>query len=102
MARSESGYIPQTANSTSLENGFKAVIKSLSGPRATVQFMVNELQKYRWVIAGCVGIALGMCKLPIPLPAAFYLLAHVFLPWMLGYVSCSERGVTKKQENCGA
>jgi hypothetical protein len=101
MAVGEQGYLPQPANSTSLENGFKAVIKSLSGPRATVQYLVNQLQKYRWVIAGCVGIALGMCKLPIPLPAAFYLRAHVFLPWMMGYVFCSERGLTK-HEDCGA
>jgi len=92
MAVGEEGYIPQPANATSLENGFKAVIKSMSGPRATVQWMVNELQKYRWVIAGCVGIALGMCKLPIPFPAAFYLLVHVFLPWMLGYVSLTREG----------
>ena len=102
MAVGEQGYLPQPANSTSLENGFKAVIKSLSGPRATVQYLVNQLQKYRWVIAGCVGIALGMCKLPIPLPAAFYLRAHAFLHWMLENVSCSERGVTKQHEDCGA
>jgi len=81
MATQESNYEPQRVNSTSLENGFKAVIKAMSGPRATLQWMVEQLRKYRWVIAGCVGIALGVCKLLILPPS--YALVHGRLPCML-------------------
>ena len=67
MATQESNYQVQRVNSTALQNGMEAVIKAMSGPRATLQWMVEQLRKYRWVIAGCVGIALFVCKL-LPFP----------------------------------
>jgi hypothetical protein len=93
MATQESNYEPQRVNSTSLENGFKAVIKAMSGPRATLQWMVEQLRKYRWVIAGCVGIALGLCKLLISLP----LLCACTWPFAPHVATSREENVKKRQ-----
>jgi len=58
MVKDDASFVAQPVNATSLENGFKAVIAAMSGPRATLTYMIEELRKYRWVIAGCVAIAL--------------------------------------------
>ena len=32
----------------------------MSGPRATLQYMIEELRKYKWVILASAGIALAV------------------------------------------
>ena len=46
--------------SNSMDSAVKAVVTAMSGPRATVQYMIEELRKYKWVILACAGIALAV------------------------------------------
>ena len=47
-----------SADSNSMESAAKAVVSAMSGPRETVMGLVEQVRKYKWVIAGCAGIAL--------------------------------------------
>jgi len=86
----------ETEKTQGMEKALAAVVKSMSGPGETAKALVEQVRKYKWVIAGCAGVALIVSVLYTFLLkiAAFPLILTIMVSvWVLLAAMCALLGL---------